>query len=123
MHIPHECAIPWHRFPAVAAEPHARAWLDLVELRGRDPKTIDAYGRGLNEYLSWLNGRSPTAVDELDAYTFIRHLQTRGNLRQLSTGGALKNATLQQKVTVVRLFYDDLLRRKLIEESIIVEEL
>jgi len=116
MHIPHECAIPWHRFPDIAAEPYARAWLDLVELRGRDPKTIDAYGRGLNEYLIWLNGRSPTAVDELDAYTFIRHLQTRGNLRQLSTGGALKNATLQQKVTVVRLFYDDLLRRKLIAE-------
>jgi len=84
---------------------------DLLDLRGRDPKTIEAYGRGLNEYLSWLNDRSPTAVDELDAYAFIRHMQTRGNLRQLSTGGTLKNATLQQKVTVVRLFYDDLLRR------------
>lgn len=116
MRIPHECSVEWRRFPAVAAEPHARAWLDLVELRGRDPKTIDAYGRGLNEFLIWLDGRSPTAVDELDAHTFIRHLQTRGNLRQLSTGGALKNATLQQKLTIVRLFYDDLLRRKLIAE-------
>jgi integrase/recombinase XerD len=116
MRIPHECSVEWHRFPAVVAEPLARAWLDLVELRGRDPKTIDAYGRGLNEFIAWLDGRSPTAVDELDAYTFIRHLQTRGNVRQLSAGGALKNATLQQKVTVVRLFYDDLLRRKLIAE-------
>ena len=116
MRIPHECSVQWHRFPAVAGEPHARAWLDLVELRGRDPKTIDAYGRGLNEFLVWLDGRSTTDVDELAAYTFIRHLQTRGNLRQLSTGGALKNATLQQKLTVVRLFYDDLLRRRLIAE-------
>src|SRR5712691_9272976 len=78
MRMPHECSVEWHRFPAVAAEPHVRAWLDLVELRGRDPKTIDAYRRGLNEFLIWLDGRSPTAVDELDAYTFIRHLQTRG---------------------------------------------
>ncbi len=116
MPIPHDCRVEWHRFPAVAAEPSARAWLDLVELRGRDPKTIDAYGRGLNEFLVWLDGRSPVAVGEHDAYSFMRYLQSRGNLRQLSTGGALKNATLQQKLTAIRLFYDDLLRRKLIDE-------
>ena len=113
--LEHECAIEWRRFPVAASKPDARAWLELVELRGRDPKTVEAYGRAINEFLVWLDGRPHRGLGDADLYLFISHLRSRGKLRQLSSGAALKSSTLQQKLTALRLFYDDLIRRGIVE--------
>ncbi len=41
----------WSHYPLAAAEPHGRSWLTLLGNLGRSPATVDAYGRGLDQYL------------------------------------------------------------------------
>lgn len=40
----------WSHFPLAAAEPQGRSWLALLGNLGRSPATVDAYGRGLDQY-------------------------------------------------------------------------
>ena len=41
------------RFPALATSPPALAWLSMRADLGLAPRTIDAYARGLSEYLTF----------------------------------------------------------------------
>jgi len=44
--------IQWTLYPYVAELEHAKAWLGIQKKLLRAPKTIDAYARGLNDFLS-----------------------------------------------------------------------
>src|SRR6516164_4022292 len=46
-------AQPGERWPALAAEPAALAWLGIRSDLGLAPRTLDAYSRGLSEYLAF----------------------------------------------------------------------
>lgn len=99
----------WSHYSLVAAEPQGRSWLTLIDNLGRSPATIDAYGRGLDQYLRFcrnLGIDAPGATLE-HVSLFVRHLRGEpGDL--LPTRPAVSNATLQQRVTAVRLWYDHL---------------
>lgn len=106
----------WDYFPCVSALPHARAWLALQAALGLAPNTVVAYGRALEDYLAFC-ARSQAVVndasrEQLAAY--VRDLLRRpsrrgGTVRHLDSRAGLANATLRQRLTAVRLYYDYLI--------------
>lgn len=103
----------WSHFPLAVAEPQGRSWLALLGNLGRSPATVDAYGRGLDQYLRFCRDRgvdAPGATLE-HVSLFVRHLNGEGAAVRLRVG----NATLQQRLTAVRLWYGHLVYQGLRE--------
>ena len=46
-------AIEWFRYPFVAAHDLAKTWLITGTLLGLAPNTLDAYARGLDDFLGF----------------------------------------------------------------------
>jgi len=112
--------IRWKHYPFVAQHEHTRAWLQIQGNLGLAPNTIDAYGRALNDYLDFCQrheiGADAATREHLSLY--VRDLTSRPNphgvnVRVLDSGYGLANATLQQRLTAIRLWYD-----YLVEEGI-----
>ena len=107
------------RFPHVTANDHARAWLGWQSNRGLAPNTLEAYGRGLERYLAFLSNRavSVEAASRFDVASYVRQLLPRAmsenQAEPNNKSRPLANATLQQLVTVIRLFHD-----YLVEETV-----
>jgi integrase/recombinase XerD len=114
--------IRWTRYPKVARLHHARSWLTLQAALGLSANTIEAYGRALEDYLAF------SAHLEIDAASasrshiaaYVHDLATRpssrgSNIRILDSGVGLASATMQQRLTAVRLFYDYLVEEGLRE--------
>ncbi|HEX4216703.1 MAG TPA: site-specific integrase [Candidatus Dormibacteraeota bacterium] len=79
------------------------------------PRTIEAYGRGLADYLAVCarEGIEPLTANRSAIARYVRDLLTRPNRRgknvvSIGSGAGLANATLQQRLVAVRLFYDHL---------------
>jgi integrase/recombinase XerD len=109
--------IEWFRYPFVAAHDLARTWLTTETLLGLAPNTLDAYGRSLDDFLGFCQRAaiSPVTATRADLARYVGDL--RGRPRPASRNAApaltpatgLSNATLQQRLTAVRLFYDFLI--------------
>jgi len=108
----------WSRYPHVAAEPEGRSWLMLIDNLGRSPATVDAYARGLNQYLDFCQVCSVTAAAATLEHVslFVRHLRGE-DAHFLPVRPAVSNATLQQRITAVRLWYDHLVYQGLRERN------
>src|SRR5271170_3494630 len=108
----------WLRYSLVAADPQGRSWLTLLDNLGRSPATIDAYGRSLDQYMRFcqklgLNGTDATLEH---VSLFVRHL--RGESDNICHARpAVSNATLQQRITAIRLWYDHLVYQGLRERN------
>jgi site-specific recombinase XerD len=91
--------IRWDRCPLAAADPHARAWITLQSHRGLAYNTLDAYSRGLERYFRFLAQLhfSCVSVTRTEVGLYLASLQAGGSL--------LSNATIQQLLTVIRLFH------------------
>jgi len=100
------------KWPVLGRHERAAEWLSIWADLGRAPRTIDAYARGLAEYLEACerNGVDPVAATRAEVAVFVRELRSRpsrgGNVVALDSGAGLANATLQQRLVPVRLFYD-----------------
>jgi integrase/recombinase XerD len=101
------------KWPVLGRHERAAEWLGIWADLGRAPRTIDAYSRGLAEYLESCesSGSDPVTATRADVAGFVRELRTRpsrsgGNVIALDSGAGLSNATLQQRLVPVRLFYD-----------------
>jgi len=108
--------IRWEFFPYVAENPHARNWLETQALLGLAKNTIHAYGRGANDYLAFCQrtARPFLEATKADLVAYIDDMTQRPNpkgtnIRYLHSGAGLANATMQQRLTVVRLLYDYLI--------------
>ena len=107
------------RWPALGASPLAIRWLELQRDLGRSPQTVLAYARALVDYQAWCE-REAVDVDLADKAQIAGYLRDlrerpgrrRANVISLTSGVGLANATLQLRVTVVRLFYDFLVEEK-----------
>lgn len=91
----------------------AAAWLTVWTDLGRAPRTIDAYGRGLAEYLLMSERESvdPVTANRAHIAVYVRELSSRphrrgANVISIDSGAGLANATIQQRLVPVRLFYD-----------------
>jgi site-specific recombinase XerD len=112
------------KWPVLARHGRAAEWLGIWADLGRSPRTIDAYGRGLAEYLQVCerDGVDPLAATRAQVGAFVRELTTRpgrrgANVVALDSGAGLANATLQQRLVPVRLFYDFLVEEGLRESN------
>ena len=101
------------RWPVVARHGLAAEWLQIWADLGRAPRTIDAYARGLAEYLESCEraGVEPVAATRGQVAAFVRELTCRpsrsgANVLSIDSGAGLANATLQLRLVPVRLFYD-----------------
>jgi integrase/recombinase XerD len=100
-------------YTALAAVPHAHAWLQDLEHFERSPNTLDAYGRDLADYLAFCQHQRIDVVSATREHVglFVQELRNRSNPHGSKThptalGTGLAPATLQRRLTVVRLFYD-----------------
>jgi len=101
------------RWPVVASCPDALAWLEVQAHLGLAPRTIEAYARGLTDYLTVCTraGIDPLTAGRAEIARYVRDLSERPrrrgeNAATLDSGAGLANATLQQRLVAVRLFYD-----------------
>src|SRR5438067_2236807 len=71
------------RWPVLDRHPHARSWLEAWRDLGRAPRTVDAYARGLAEYLEVceLRGVDPVLAGRADVAGYVRHLFERPSHR------------------------------------------
>jgi len=108
--------IRWDRFPRVEGTAEGRRWLEIQHMLGLAANTVEAYGRGLEDFLRWCAGAGVEAVGagraELAGY--VGDLRSRPGPRgrgvvALHSGAGLSNATMQQRLTAVRLFFDFLI--------------
>jgi integrase/recombinase XerD len=108
----------------LSGHPHAAAWLRMRIDLGLAPRTVDAYRRGLAEYLASCDrqGVDPVQARRAHLARYVRELRERpsrrgGNVVALDSGVGLANATLQQRLVPVRLFYDYLIEEGLREDN------
>lgn len=108
------------KWPVLGRNQRAAEWLQIWADLGRAPRTIDAYARGLAEYLEVCerDGVDPLVAGRAQVAAFVRELTNRpsrlgANTVSLDSGSGLANATLQQRLVPVRLFYDFLVEEGL----------
>ena len=116
--------IDWSRYPLVAGNRLGRRWLQVQRDLGLAQNTVEAYGRGLEEYLRFVRDlrTDPTQVSGEIIASYVHSLRARpgalrGNVISIDSHPSLSNATLQQRLTVIRLFYDFLLEERLCEKN------
>ena len=108
------------KWPVLARHERPAGWLQVWADLGRAPRTIDAYARGLAEYLLMCerDDIDPLLACRADIAGFVRELTERpsrrgGNVVSIDSGSGLANATIQQRIVPVRLFYDFLMEEGL----------
>lgn len=91
------------KWPVLRRHERAWEWLQIWADLGRAPRTIDAYARGLAEYLLVCERERIDPVDATRAQIalFVSELRTRPSLRGpkvvvLDSGSGLANATSPQ---------------------------
>ena len=116
--------IDWSRYPLTAETSLGRRWLQIQRDLGLAQNTVEAYGRGLEEYLRFLRDfkKEPIEAGGEIIASYVHRLRAkpgavRANVISIDSHAALSNATLQQRLTVVRLFYDFLLEEQLCKRN------
>jgi site-specific recombinase XerD len=91
----------------------AVAWLSIGANLGWAPRTIEAYARGLEDFLTFCARESidPLAAGRADIAAYVRDLGARWSRRgphvvAIDSRAGLANATIQQRLVAVRLFFD-----------------
>ncbi len=112
------------KWPVLGRHGRAAEWLQIWSDLGRAPRTIDAYARGLSEFLLACerDGVDPEGANRSHVAVFVRELRTRPsrggtNVLALDSGAGLSNATLQQRLVPVRLFFDFLVEEGVRESN------
>ena len=96
----------------------AREWLEFQSARGLAANTLDAYGRDLDRYLGFLETENVPfhSVIRPTIGAYIRSITQlevpRVSRKGMEARSPLANATLQQHLTVVRLFHDFLVEER-----------
>jgi integrase/recombinase XerD len=111
--------VRWDKYPAVLPSNWAGRWLEMQGNLGLAPNTIDAYGRALDDYLRFCR---TAGVDEATAgrehvARWVNDLCQRPRAAAGATQIGLANATIQQRLTAVRLFYDHLVFERVRDQN------
>jgi integrase/recombinase XerD len=95
------------RWPVLARHGRAAEWLQVWADLGRAPGTVEAYARGLAEYLQVCerDGIDPLTANRAQVAVFVRELASRpgrrgGNVVSIDSGAGLANATMLQRLSV-----------------------
>jgi len=116
--------VRWEQYPLVAQNALARNWLQRQAYLQLAPNTVDAYGRCLNDYLGFCASQNvqPEAVTRDLVALYVQDLAHRPNLKganilSIESGRGLSNSTMQQRITVLRLFCDSLIEQQLRQDN------
>lgn len=107
--------IRWDYYPRVARTAHARDWLLLLAQLQKAPKTIDAYARGLDDLIDFFTRSNFPLIEAHQGHiaTYLNDLHQRVSARPTRRSQPIKcglaNATIQQRLTAARLWYDYLI--------------
>lgn len=106
--------------PHVRDSENASAWFTMQRHLRLADNTIDAYGRSLEDYLTFClkRGVVPEEAGRDHIALYVHDLASRPNphgakVLNIDSGVGLSNATMQLRLTVVRLFYDHLMEQGL----------
>jgi len=112
------------RWPVLGRHERAAEWLRVWTDLGRASRTIDAYARGLAEFLQVCEDHDidPVTANRADVAVFVRELTGRSSRRganvvSIDSGCGLANATIQQRLVPVRLFFDFLIEEGVRESN------
>lgn len=109
--------IRWNLFPNIEKHASAKQWLELQANRQLSPRTVEAYGRGLEDWLQFCQQQMPSIDPEMatraDLGRYVNDLAARpgprgANVLQLEGGTGLSHQTIQLRITAARLYYDHL---------------
>src|SRR6266581_4526982 len=64
----------WEHYPRVAAHSAARSFVERLILKGKRPKTIDAYARAIEDLLAYFSGVNAERVLEADEADLDRYI-------------------------------------------------
>jgi len=103
----------WEHFPLTSAHPDAKRWIQSCVMLGLAPNTVTAYARAIEGFLVFCQNRS-VEVRSASREVIAQHIgdlrtqprRERSNVVRIDSGALLSNATLQQRLTAVRLFFD-----------------
>jgi integrase/recombinase XerD len=116
--------VRWELYPLVAASELPSAWLQLQSHLQLAPKTVDAYGRCLNDFLAFCqrSGIVPEAITRQQVALYVHDLAHRPNpkgakILSIERSRGLSNSTLQQRITVLRLFCDSLVEQQFRQDN------
>src|SRR5713101_5921131 len=116
--------VRWELYPLVAASALPHAWLQRQSHLQLAPNTVDAYGRCLNDYLGFCAAQNvqPEAVTRDLVALYVQDLAHRpnpkgANILSIESGRGLANASMQQRITVLRLFCDSLIEQQLRQDN------
>lgn len=106
----------WEKFPLSANHSNVKLWLSIQINLGLARNTIDAYARALEDYLRFCVNNS-ISIDEATREHIASYLHNMANrpnkhgtnVLNIGSGKGLANATLQQRLTAIRLYYDYLM--------------
>jgi integrase/recombinase XerD len=108
--------VDWNRYPRITDRKQAQHWLQIQENLGLAHNTIDAYARALEDYFRVCDQHSIDALVATREHIALYVLDMRTRQRPDGTTG-LANATIHQRLTGVRLFYDFLVEEGLRERN------
>ena len=114
----------WEFFPLLAEQKEPRKWLQIQADLSLAKNTIQAYGKSLEDYLLFCKIYKviPETAKKADIAIYVRYLSNRPNPRgqnviTLDSGKGLANATMQLRITVIRLFYDHLIEENIRQDN------
>jgi integrase/recombinase XerD len=112
--------ICWEFYPLVAQSERAHTWLEMQHHLQLAPTTIDAYGRCLNDYLTFCATchTAPELITREQIALYVHDLASRPNpkgahILTIDSGRGLSNSTMRQRITVARLYQDYLVSHQL----------
>jgi len=111
MHI-----IRWSRYPTLTTDDDAKRWPQSVADLGLASNTVEAYGRGVEQYLFFSRSKG-VAPDKARRDHIAAYVRFASSKRPSSAGGETEsaaNATLQQRITSLRLYYDFLVQEQIV---------
>ncbi len=117
-------SIRWDYYPRVARTTHARDWLLLLAQLQKAPKTIDAYARGLDDLIDFFTRSNFPLIEAHHGHiaTYLNDLHQRVIARPTRRSQQIKcglaNATIQQRLTAARLWYDYLILHNLRRDQV-----
>jgi site-specific recombinase XerD len=103
------------KFPLSNNHLNVRKWLSIQVNLGLAKNTLEAYARALEDYIkfSFDSTFSIDTASREDISVYVNHLRQRSKKNSSSilmlVKVGLSNATLQQKLTAIRLYYDYLI--------------
>lgn len=97
-----EQSMRWELCPRVEGHERTKQWHEMEELLRRAPKTVEAYGRSLNDYLRFCGRKEidPEGAGRGEVALYVGDLASRPNPRgknvlDIGSGVRLSNNTIQ----------------------------